>query len=153
MKKVLFAVLAIIIAAVLARYSSGFSAWFSDTEYSSRNLLMAGTRETPRVHVSKPNGGEYIIIGKVEQIRWEAKDPEHKPLKITIELSSNGGENWELLARNLDNTGRFSWLVDVPPGQNYRLRITAISPEDPWKVEGSDTSDGTFKIYEHQEKH
>lgn len=153
MKKILFAVLAILIAAVLARYSPGFSAWFSDSEYSSSNLLMAGTREAPRVHVSKPNGGEYVIIGTVEQIRWEAKDPDRKPLKITIELSSNGGESWQLLAGNLDNTGRFSWLVDVPPGQNYRLRISAISPDDPWKVKGIDTSDGNFKVYEHKEKH
>jgi hypothetical protein len=84
-----------------------------------------------------------ILMGEVE-VPWRAGDADGDETLIHIYLSLDDGAAWEILERNLPNTGIY--LLDtgrLPNGFNYRLQLGASSdgvevhaaPSEPFTVD------------------
>ena len=79
----------------------------------------------PRIDILSPELDETELQGTVT-VRWTAADPDgaDEALRISIYLSSDGGESWEGMAANLANAGRYAWDTTIhPDGKAYRLKI------------------------------
>jgi hypothetical protein len=65
--------------------------------------------------------------GAIVDIEWAASDPNMAPQPIDIEYSSideKEPENWKLVADQLENNGKYPWMVP-PEVYQFKLRITA----------------------------
>ena len=91
----------------------------------------------PGVVIVSPNGGETVFSGVNDTIWYQRTLVEGL---VNIEINrSYPSDNWEMLADNVSNQDFYLWRVQLPGGENYRLRITSI--DEPWL---SDESDGNF---------
>ena len=90
-----------------------------------------------------PNGGEVFGAGQSTEIRWEANEAHPDPHGIRIEVSTNRGENWIPVVRDLSNTGSFHWDLPRSSSQTYILRV---SMTDSAGNVGSDVSDEVFVV-------
>jgi len=84
-------------------------------------------RAAPRVELVAPNEAEAVLSGVVV-VEWSATDPDGpaEGLAISIELSLDGGETWEVLVGNLANGGSYAWDTALhPDGDRVRLRVAA----------------------------
>jgi hypothetical protein len=103
------------------------------------NLLYGGCTGTPSVAVSliNANGGETWHIGAENTIDWSCGSG---VMSVDIELSRDGGQNWEIIAQNV--TEKFyRWAVTPPATVNALLRV-----RDPRASGREDVSDLTFII-------
>jgi hypothetical protein len=62
-------------------------------------------------------------------VTWEATEANGEPVSIDLEYSSNGGQTWQLIIRDLANVGRYLWQTTLLPNGTYRVRVTATSGE------------------------
>lgn len=90
--------------------------------------------------VQSPNGGENWQIGSTKIINWLTSDFSGN---IKIELSRDGGGNWETIANNLANDGEENWIVNGPPTNLAMIRISGVDNSTL-----SDQSDNVFEISE-----
>ena len=95
---------------------------------NSATILAASA---PRIEiVSSP--AETELSGGIYAIQWLATDPDGSPsaLGVSIYLSSDGGESWNLLVENLANVGRYPWdTSDLPGGDGFVLRLVVEDPD------------------------
>ncbi|MEJ2085694.1 MAG: Ig-like domain-containing protein, partial [Acidobacteriota bacterium] len=96
----------------------------------------------PSVTVVSPNGAEVYAAGDTVSIDFSASDASGIA-SVAIDFSDDGGFTWRPLARNLSNTGSWSWFVPNRPGADAVIRVGA---DDGAGNPGSDTSDATFEI-------
>jgi hypothetical protein len=69
--------------------------------------------------VTEPITGSFIVT-------WVATDPDGSPgaLRVSIAVSADDGESWEVLVENLSNAGSYAWDTGKhADGDQYRLRI------------------------------
>jgi parallel beta-helix repeat protein len=102
----------------------------------------------PEVTVGYPNGGE-VVSGEIT-IVWTASDNSTMNLDgtILVEYSADNGSSWNQIAAQQNNTGLYLWNTSiVPDGNLYLIRVSAT---DEFLNVGSDTSDSTFSINNHQ---
>ncbi len=151
MKKLFFTALTLIMASGLLIALSGSNAIFSDQENTPKNRFIAGTRARPKVQVIRPNGGEILIVGTVAKICWVSDDPDELRLEYEVQLSTDNGMSWQVLASDLDRNC-YNWLVDARQGFDNLVKVIAQSPDDPWRVTGEDQSDGSFAIWTYPER-
>jgi len=80
----------------------------------------------PKVELLSFNGGAYRG-GDTQDIRWTAVDDNIAERPITIEYSVDGGNTWQVIARNEPNDGIFSWTLPQQTNSNRSLvRVTAV---------------------------
>ena len=96
-------------------------------------VIAQGTAE-----VLAPNSGETLTIGSSFRIEWSLTEITGN---VKIELSRDGGTNWETLFGNTGNDGTQNWNVSGPACETALIRVT--STYDPTT---NDISDLTFKI-------
>ena len=96
----------------------------------------------PVVTVTSPNGGEVLAANATVTISYSASDASGI-VAVSIALSDDNGVTWRPIARNLANTGSWSWFVPNRPGTANRVRVQAI---DGAGNPGSDASNGVFTI-------
>lgn len=83
------------------------------------------------LHFEQPTEGSFFTRGDVVDIRWFADyiHPEGNVTTVAIELSSDGGETWQILADNLQ-TDLNVWQWHIPIsweyGRDFYLRLTEI---------------------------
>ncbi len=71
----------------------------------------------PKVEISRPYQGSYVVRGYNYRIRWEAHDNRPLPTNpITISISEDGGINWRIISHSIRNTGEHIWRANVSPG-------------------------------------
>jgi chitodextrinase len=75
----------------------------------------------PFISVASPNGSESLLLGSSENLTWKSGGPIEK---VKIELSRNGGSNWNVLTTGAANDGSFTWAVSGPLSGNCLLRIS-----------------------------
>ena len=105
--------------------------------------LFLGDLTDPTAAVESPNGGESLPIGSPAKLTWTAADAYQGVTAVDLELSRDGGGNYETLALGIANTGSHEWTVSGPATSQARLRVTA---RDAAGNLGLDASDGTFSI-------
>jgi len=84
-------------------------------------------RVAPRVELVAPSEAATVLFGTVV-VEWSATDPDGpaEALAISIELSLDEGETWDILVGNLANGGSYAWDTTVhPDGDRVLLKIFA----------------------------
>ena len=84
-------------------------------------------RAAPRVELVAPSEAAMVLSGTVV-VEWSATDPDGpaEALAISIELSLDGGETWEILVGNLANGGSYAWDTALSPdGDRVLLKVVA----------------------------
>jgi len=74
----------------------------------------------PSIGVVFPKGGEFLVKEKTYVIKW--KTPIIGEVKILLQKQ---GQKDIVIAKNIDNTGEYSWHLnkEIPEGQEYELVI------------------------------
>ncbi len=98
--------------------------------------------QAPVVTILSPNGSESWTAGTIHSLTWTATD---NVGVIAIDLFYRKGtsEPWEMLARNLSNSGTFTWHVHNTPTAGARVRAVA---KDAAANTGEDASNADFTI-------
>jgi len=98
----------------------------------------------PTITVVSPNGGETLIAGTTQTIRWTyAGNP---GLFVKVELLKGGVANRTIASvtpKGSGGSGSHNWTIPAnqAPGTNYRIRVTSTS-----NGAYTDTSDSDFSI-------
>ncbi len=101
--------------------------------------------ESPTVTVITPNGDETWEVGSVYDVTWTATDDEGVT-SVDILLSTDAGVTFShTIATGEANDGVYTWLVDVVPTSEARVKVVAY---DGGGNSGEDMSDGDFEIYD-----
>ncbi len=89
------------------------------------------------INVVSPSGGENWLVGSVQTVNWIA---EAGVATVNLEVSRNGGQNWELLAENRPGSS-WQWNVTAPISTSTLLRVY-----DSTAVERHGISNSSFTI-------
>ena len=77
----------------------------------------------PLIEVLSPNGIEHLTAGASHEITWNAVMLD----RGKIELSLDGGTNWQTITDNVDlSTGSYQWNVPAGSSSDCLIRITSI---------------------------
>ena len=77
---------------------------------------------TSSVELTYPIGGESLVPGESEYIRWDT----HQSGSISIQYSSNGGNNWNTITSNAQASNRYYiWTVPNDVTANALIRINS----------------------------
>ena len=96
-----------------------------------------GGCEPAGLTVTYPNGGETWIVGTAESVTWSSTG---KPGKLTIELSTDGGVSWTVLASALSDDGAETVTMPDTPSVQCRVRVAEVDGD------ARDVSDADFAI-------
>lgn len=105
-----------------------------DLEYSLNIVPITG-----QFSVISPAGGELLIQGETVPVTWS---PDFSVDSVLIELSTDGGTNWEEVTRTVNDLV-YDWEVPSLTSADCFLRISDLADGDP-----VDVSDSPFRIQE-----
>ncbi len=89
-----------------------------------------------KVTVTSPNGGEALLTGTSQVIRWNTAG---EMKKVSIEYSKDGFHNdFHEIAKGIDNTGSFEWKV--PDDLSTSVKVRVMDSLDPRIYDMSDIS-------------
>ncbi len=102
-------------------------------------LLSGGLVSLPAsIQVTKPNGGEVWYINQHKLIEWTSNNLNN----VKIELSTNNGANWNLIANNVSaQAGSYEWIVTGPTSEQCLIKISSMENPNVF-----DVSDNSFSI-------
>jgi hypothetical protein len=103
----------------------------------SRDGFVAKIDETS-ITLTAPNGGENWHVGFENNITWHS---DGLVGNVRIELSTDSGETWEVIADSTENDGLYTWMVPDAVSTECLVRISEADDGDP-----SDTSRRVFQI-------
>ncbi len=93
----------------------------------------------PMLTLSGPNGGEVLIVGKNDTLRWEQTDLVGR---VLIELNrSYPTGTWDYIDSVLATQGNYIWSVTAPVTTTARFRISSLAVPSI-----GDTSNNNFQI-------
>jgi len=111
------------------------------------NLLgdpASGGSQAPSVRVISPNGGESLVPGEESLVLWTWTGKLRGGL--AVELSTDGGASWQVLAEDAANTGSLSWRVPEVESAECLVRVRYAG------AGVSDESDRSFAIAREAER-
>jgi parallel beta-helix repeat protein len=124
---------------VRANCTEGLSA-----EDSSDSTFSHQAHELTEPTILSPNGGE--IVNDSIVISWqEAVDSWECGISYSLEFSTDGGINWNLLAEDLSDSSYFWDTTNIPGSTEYLIRLNASC------AEGLMTTDITDSVFTHNE--
>ncbi len=88
-------------------------------------------RTAPRVRLISPIVEGSILSGIVI-VEWTADDPDGaaEALGISIDVSLDDGETWDVVSGNLANGGSYAWDTTMhPDGDAVRVRVIAVDAD------------------------
>jgi len=88
--------------------------------------------QRPQVRLQTLNAGGSIRGGSQMPLQWEAVAPDPAVRPISIFLSPDDGNTWELVAGDLENTGSYMW--DVPRINSGRCRLKVTMRDSSGKI-------------------
>jgi hypothetical protein len=101
--------------------------------------LQLGDMLDPAVAVTFANGGEVLFGGDDVQLEWTSSD-NVGVTGVDVELSRDGGSNWEVLATSVPDTGAYAWTVTLPETDEALLRVTVRDAAGNTDVDVSDAA-------------
>ena len=90
------------------------------------------------VSVIYPSGGETLVPGETEYIRWQGNGAEFND--YTISYSSDNGSTWNSIGTAPFNAHSIAWVVPANAGNQYRVKVSRNSSSY------SGTSDNAFTV-------
>lgn len=76
------------------------------------------------IELTYPIGGESLVPGQDERIRWDAYGSGTALGNFTLEFSDNGGNSWSTIATEPSDSRSFTWTVPNSITEQARIRIT-----------------------------
>lgn len=96
--------------------------------------------KTKSITVTAPNGGEVINAGSTYNVKWTSTGVS----TVNIDLSVNGGVNWNSITSNYNaTTQNYNWIVPAAISKTCKVRVT-----DATNNLVLDESDNYFEIAE-----
>ncbi len=112
------------------RHSQGFLEFRVRPAFNLKQLGLGGETRTlgvrlfgsdfPEIQVIAPNGGESLLPGSAQDIRWQSRG---NIASLKIEISYNGGRTYTLIGEPASNDGHYSWTVAGGPSMNCLIRV------------------------------
>lgn len=93
------------------------------------------------IKVLHPNGGEKFLANSVSYIAWEGTFSNNN--NINLELSTNSGFSWELIADNLNKRLYENWKIPDINSEECLVKVTQFSSEFGRKILSLNTSGST----------
>ncbi|MGQ9588656.1 MAG: C25 family cysteine peptidase [Planctomycetota bacterium] len=95
----------------------------------------------PTIRLDAPLGGECWEPGKERTIRWRTATRSPEPIRIEYNLDGSAEEFPFVIAPEAPDVGEFRWVVDAPPTETCRVRVSlARAPAT------RDVSKATFRV-------
>lgn len=71
---------------------------------------------------------DYKVLrgGRVVNVRWSVRDVALGDKPVTVEFSRDGGQSWEIIARDLEDTGLFKWDVPEITTPQGVIKVTVV---------------------------
>ncbi|MFQ5905836.1 MAG: hypothetical protein ACE5JA_04610 [bacterium] len=113
---------------------------------TSDSFFTIGDDVNPLVNVVYPNGGESLVPGVTDTIRWLAWDANGID-SVNIYYTTDAGLSWIDVARGEPNDSNYVWIVPNTPSDSCRVRVEVF---DPAGNSGSDDSNTYFRIIDNQ---
>lgn len=83
----------------------------------------------PSVSVISPSGGDVMIAGNVETIRWSATDTDNTEISsVELSYSTDSGASWQSIA-TVSNSLEYSWTVPDEFSAASLIRVVATSSD------------------------
>jgi len=88
-----------------------------------------GLSKSESIEVTYPNGLENWLVGSTQNITWTSQNTSSN---VKIELSRDGGIDWDILFANTPDDNIQSWVVTGPASENCKIKITDLegTPKD-----------------------
>jgi hypothetical protein len=99
--------------------------------------------KTPKIH--HPHHGDVLSPGAPIVVDWDMDEVTEPTVAILV--SFDDGANWDLLARDLPNTGSYTWTVPAASTSTARIAVAQIESVDPTDPTGY-TVTGTLGVSE-----
>lgn len=77
----------------------------------------------PQLALSNPNGGETLIANTNYAINWSS----YQVGNVKIEYTTNGGNNWNVIANSVPNVNMYTWTIPQVNSTNCKVRISDAS--------------------------
>ncbi len=119
--------------AVKLGYGNEQSSYFDLIFLRAKDEVGSLDQSKNSITIISPNGNDILEIGSLQTIRWNSFGIGSG---IKIELSSDGGNTFELIADNQPNVGFFNWTVSGTPTFLAIIKLTAA--EDSTITDASD---------------
>ncbi len=82
------------------------------------------------VTILSPKANDVVQAGAPFEIQWKAEVPQSEfGVNVTVQLSKDGGNTWEVVAENVPNTGKYQWAV--PKIDSTKCKILIFSQYRP----------------------
>jgi hypothetical protein len=91
-------------------------------EGDSAEIWVGVDYTSPQAQLTSAQYGKGARAGRLE-IQWKASDDHLAEKPVTIKYASNPTTGWQTVAKDLDNTGQYSWRVDRHVPQEVYLRL------------------------------
>lgn len=105
-------------------------------------FVVIDTKKPALVLVS-PNTSQVYSNTQDMRIEWNASDINFGPKPINIYYSKDGGGTWNVIKKDLPNSGSYVWKLPSESTQYYRVKIVAV---DLAGNESEDISDTNFIV-------
>ena len=74
------------------------------------------------VTILRPKANDVVKAGDSYEVRWKAEPVESEfGVMVTIEFSRDGGESWEKVQENVQNSGKYVWTVPKVESGQYEV--------------------------------
>ena len=96
----------------------------------------------PSVNIISPVGGEVMIAGNVETIRWSTTDTDNAEVPtVDLQYSLDSGDSWQAIA-SIPNTNSYDWTVPDESSGDVLFRVVAnaadadvgVATSQPFKI-------------------
>jgi len=98
---------------------------------------------SPNAMLISPNGGEAYIVGENIPVSWSASDDSPENGEVSLYISTNAAQNYELVEQGLSFTGSTSTITPdiITENASFQIQVT-----DYFGNTATDESDNTFSI-------
>jgi hypothetical protein len=79
-----------------------------------------------RGHVSVPTAGSVLPGGNTTEVRWDTPADVDVP-SVVVPFSADDGASWNLMARDLPNTGSYLWTVPTTATDRAGIAVVTMS--------------------------
>ncbi len=97
----------------------------------------------PTVELTSPSGGETWFVDTEEEIRWEIEEGDGEITHVSLEYSTDGGEQWEDITSGLEGESSYLWTIPDEPSEEVLVKVYV---EDENELTDSDMSRDHFAI-------
>ncbi|MFN4854531.1 MAG: PKD domain-containing protein [Bacteroidota bacterium] len=109
---------------------------FNNIQDISNNVFTI-TAAASSIMVISPNGGEVFGAGSSEYIQWDSQNIS----AVTIDYSTDGGNNFTQVATNVPNYGYYLWTIPSTVSTQCKIKVSDAS-----NLSTSDVSNDLFSI-------